>query len=43
LAGVSPGDYYLIVVADFESSYPGVDETDEDNNWLAIPITVPAP
>lgn len=43
LAGVSPGDYYLIVVADLASSYPGVDETNEDNNWLAIPITVPEP
>jgi hypothetical protein len=43
LSGISPGDYYLIVVADLASSYPGVDETNEDNNWLAIPITVPAP
>ena len=43
LAGTPPGDYYLIVVADLKSNHPGVDETNEDNNWTAIPITVPAP
>jgi hypothetical protein len=42
-----PGTYYLIVVADAKPGeapnyYPGVVESDETNNWLAIPFTVEA-
>ncbi len=42
--GVAPGDYYLIVVVDVRpgqppNNYPGVDESDESNNWLASAST----
>jgi len=39
---VAPGTYYLTAVADYTGShvYKTVDESDEDNNELSIPITV---
>ena len=44
----APGTYYLIVDADTlpgqaPNFYPGVEESDEDNNWLAIEFEVLAP
>lgn len=48
ITGTSPGTYYLIVDADTTPGeppnyYPGVVESDEDNNWLAIQFTVLSP
>jgi hypothetical protein len=47
-SGISPGEYYIIVVADIERSFPlmhgienlGVEESDENNNWLASTDTI---
>lgn len=48
ITGTAPGMYYLIVDADTTPGeapnfYPGVEESDEDNNWLAIEFEVLAP
>lgn len=45
ITGTAPGTYYLIVDADTTPGeppnyFPGVDESDEDNNWLAVQFTV---
>ena len=44
----APGTYYLIVVTDAKPGeppnyYPGVVESNEDNNWRAIQVTVSEP
>ncbi|MHC4537664.1 MAG: hypothetical protein ACYS6K_27335, partial [Planctomycetota bacterium] len=46
LPDISPGDYYLIVVADVwpglpPNYYPGVEESNENNNWTAAMFTAP--
>jgi len=40
LSGFAPGDYYLIMKADATNAYPGVAESNEDNNTKAVPLTI---
>ncbi len=43
LTAVAAGDYYLIMMVDATDAYPGVAESNEDNNTAMVQLTITAP